>query len=875
MTPRPPPLARRLLSLAFPPEDREAVLVDLDEEYREHRLGRGGVPGARRWYWSQALRSVPHGLLLRLDGPSGDLLKGLAGDLRFAARTLRVRPGFAATVVVPLGAGIGVCVLAWGVVEGAVLNPFPYPEPDRLVAVVVEDRRSGGPTDFMENVSPPEFLDLRRESATLEHLYAFDRTRGHLETPAGVLSVPLTLGWGDPFALLGVRPWLGRGFRPDEMEPAGAPVMVLGHGLWVEAFGADSSVVGRALELSGVSRTVVGVMQPGIAFAGADVWRPGGSPPARRSRGPRRLFQIAARIAPGYGLDEVNRELADISRRMETRHAADHPEYRHRTFRAVTWTEASVRDYGPLAFFLLGVTALLLLLIAVNAANLVLARSVRRGRELAIRAALGAGKLRLVRQLLTEGLILALSGGALGVVTGAAALRGAGTLLDLVPGIHGDVGAGWQVVPAALLLSLVAGVVVSLVPALHVARRDVRSFLGTEGPGATPSRPLRRKQHLLLGIQTAMTVLVLTAGTVLVRAFLDVVRADVGFDTSSLLTLFVDLPGTYGPEEAATFWVELQRRVDELPGVRSAGVSTGLHPVDVWRRPVALDGEEALASVRIVYATPAYLETLGVRWLQGSHEELASNGPAATAVVNRAFARRHGGGASVIGRTVRDVQEELGREYRIVGVVEDVRNAGLSVPAEPEVLLNRRHTVTYKNAMHLVARTDPPPLQLLPPIRAVIRALDPSLPVRDAATLEAVMARRSAPLRVGTWTLVTLSVTALLLAAAGVGGLVAFTAAHRRREIGIRRALGARGVVLRRAMAGGTLRPALTGLAVGSGAALVAGSLGGDRLPAPAEADPVLVVPALLAVGTVAALAAWIPAVHASRGDPSEVLRAE
>ena len=621
MTARPPELARLLLRWCAPSELSDAMTADLDEEFHSYALPQRGARAARRWYWTQVAISAPICLWERLFDAVTRALplhteRGeLAQDLRFAVRTVLGRPGFSCVVVFALALGIGGTTLAYGVVDGLVLHPFPYPDPDRLVAIGVENVSKGAPLRFGENVSPPEFIDVRASSRTLESFFAFDHGPSQLQVDDRSLPVLQGIGWGDIFETLGVTPHIGRGFALSEMEPEGAELAVLSHRLWTTEFGADSSVLGRSVEISREPHTVVGVMPPGILLDEVDLWTPAGSPPALRPRGPRRLFQILARIRPGYSIRDVDLEMATVSAAIAAEHGVQYPEYEGWRLRASTWAEANVQDYKALGFLMFAGVTFLLLLVCINLTGLYLASATRRGRELAVRQSLGAGSLRIARLLVMESLVAGLVGGALGALIAVLGSGAVNRLLTSMPEVVGQVVPSMALLLVALAVSIAAGLLTGLVPAIQLARNDVGAFLRTEGPGATAAPAALRAQHKLVAIEMALALILLVGTGAVASSFLRLSSVDLGIDPSHLLSARFDVLAS-SPRATAVFYEELENRVAELTGVLATGVSFRTPAHGVGMRSVALDrssgieqGELPLAQV--TYSSPGYSELLG------------------------------------------------------------------------------------------------------------------------------------------------------------------------------------------------------------------------------------------------------------------------
>ena len=886
----PPALAERLLGWSCPAADRAAMLGDLAEEYATHLAPSLGRRRARRWYWAQALRSLPPNARRRLaerarrpiaPHPGDGIVRTLWQDLRYARRTLARNAAFTALAVLTLALGIGATTIVYSIVDGVVLNPFPYPEPKRLVGIGIALPKLDQELNFFEALSPAEFQDVATGSRTLERVVAWDL--GNRQLAAGDMPerVFTAFWWGDALRTLEMRPHLGRGFLPEETA-TGARVAVVSHRLWLRLFAGDSSVIGRAVSVNGEPYTLVGVMPPRTLVLGTDLWMPMAAQPDDFPRGGRQ-FQILARLAPGATLAQANEELAVIARRVERDHGAAHEEYAGWRLEAQTWNDVNVRSVRPAALVLAGAVGFVLLLVVVNVASLLLARAAGRQREIAVRAALGAGRARLVRLMLTESLLLAAAGGALGAALAWAGTRTlAGMLASIALPVPGEVTINARVLLAAAGVSLLAGVLVGLVPALHAVRRDLQGALKREGAGGRGSP--RRLQHLFVGVEVAFAVVLLTGGGLLVHSFVQLQRVDPGFDTRNLLTMRLTLPRErYDGPAMGAFFQTLTERVGALPGVRTAAAGTQFPPTTFGRIRVAVEGERArdegaLPTPFVTLASDGYFAALGLPVLRGRVPDARDTEATPRVVaINEAAARRLFPGRDPIGRRLRvgggDGEEGLLAE--VVGIVGSARNAGLERAPEPELFGSMRQHPGADNQIFLLVRTTVPPRSLLPAVRAQVRALDADQPIYAVQTVDEAFATAVLPRRLATVMLTLFGAFALALAAGGVFGVVSYAVSERTREIGVRMALGAGAGEVRRLMVRRALAPAAIGAGVGLLLALALGGVMRGLLFGVGRADPLTLVGATALLGGVVALAGWIPARRATRLDPVRALRAE
>lgn len=882
-----PRIAEWLLSRAVHPHDRDAVLGDLVEEFSIVRQAQGSTQ-ADMWYWGQVLRSVIPALVRRAfgsnvprmihhgrEGPMGSL----GQDLRFAMRTVRHNLAFALLSIGTLGLGIGATTIVYSTVNGLVLNPFPFPDPRSLVGIGPEFPKLNQPLGFLEVLSPAEFVDIREQSRTLTDVVAWDlgnRTIGGTEEPERVFTA---FWWGNAFATLRVAPALGRGFLKEELDK-GAAVAVISHRLWTRRFGGDSSVVGTTMSMNDQPYTIVGVMPPRTLIYGTDLWIPMGGDPAQGPRNARQ-FEILARIAPGATLEQANAELATIARRTEQTHGAEFEEYAGWRLVAMTWNEINVRMLRPAAYLLMGSVGFVLLLVCANMASLTLARGTGRRREMAVRAALGANRRRLVRQLLTESLLLSLAGGVLGIVL---AYWGVGTLAALLPAlplsVPGEIAVDGRVLGFAMVTSVLAGILYGVVPALHASRSDVAGALKAEAAATTASGRRHRMQRVLVGLEVALALVLLTGGGLLLNSFVRLQRVDPGFDTRNVLTMRLTLPrDRYDGAAIGTFFESLAERVEGLPGVTSVGFGSAFAPGGFAPGRFAIAGRPAtdegtLPTASFTLASDAYFSTLGVPLRSGRVPGATdTESSPLVLVVNETLARRYFPGEDPVGRRI-----TIGgspREAEIVGVVGAVKNRGLDRESEPEIFGNVRQMPGANNQLFLLVRTAGAPHSLTPLVRAEVRALDAKQPIYAVRTVEEAFAAGTTTRRVATVALTGFACFALLLAALGIYGVVSYAVSERTREIGVRMALGAQGLDVRRMVVRQAMVPVVLGTVAGLAGAIALGRVMRRMLFEIGGSDPLTigVVASLLIL--VALVASWLPALRASRLDPVIAMRTD
>ncbi|MET0398767.1 MAG: ABC transporter permease [Longimicrobiaceae bacterium] len=797
-------------------------------------------------------------------------MQTLLQDLRFALRTLLRSPAFAGVAILTLALGIGAVATLFSVVDGVLLRPLPFREPDRLVSV-----------------SPA----LLRG----EYVLARDRSRSFAELGGYQGGVGFGLsGGGEPervtgayastnlFAALGAEPLLGRGFAAGEDQPGRGAVVVLGHGLWRRRFGGDPAAVGRTVTLDGEPRTVVGVMPAEFRFPSAEteLWVPVPLDPAPHAVGAlwgMGGFQAVGRLAPGATPRQALAELGALARAMRAENPLWTPPEPYRADAAVVpLRDAVVGEVRPTLLVLLAAVGFVLLIACANVANLLLARGLGRAREMALRSALGAGRGRLVRQLLTESLVLALAGGAAGLLLASWGLRWLVAALPADTPRLAEVALDGRVTALALGATLLTGVAAGLLPAWRVTRRELQGPL-REGAGAGGGR--RRLSGVLVAAEIGLAMVLVVGAGLLIRSVRALVAVDPGFRTERVVSARIDPPESlYGdPARQRAFYAEVLGRVQALPGVGAAGLTSQL-PLggepSSWATAVegvTLD-PNALPMFDRRAVTPEYLRTLGVRLVRGRAFTAADREDAPpVALVDEAAARRFWPAEDPVGKRI---GHPWANDWMtVVGVVAEVRSAGLAGEQNPAYYVPFAQKPGA--GMTLVARTTSPPEALAGSLRAVVAGVDPRVPVSRVRAMDEWVAQSVARPRLTAVLLGAFAGLALLLGAVGVYGVVAYTVGERTREIGLRIALGAGvgdvvGMVLRQ----GALLAA-AGIGAGLLASLAATRALAGLLYGVTATDPLTfaVVPAILAAA--ALLATWLPARRASRVDPMSALRGD
>ena len=808
-------------------------------------------------------------------------MQTLLQDLRYAFRLLAKSPGFTAIAILTLALGIGANTAIFSVVNAVLLRPLAFRDPSRLVIVA---EKSPFPTI---STSYQNFVDWRDQSRSFESMEA-TRGTGLSLTGAGepelLLARMATVGL---FPLLGVEAHIGRTFLPEEDRAGGAPVALLSYGLWQRRLGGSREIIGKPITLASQPYTVVGVLPAGFQILQpADVFVPfkpwATTLPDDRNWHPGII--AVARLKPGVSREQARAEMVGITKRLEQQY----PDYNTGTSADVVGLqEQMVQNVRPALILLLGAVSLVLLIACVNVANLLLARAASRGREVAIRTAMGAGRARVVRQLLTESVLLSLGGGLLGLFLAWVSL---GPLLKI------SAGSVPQVIPIELdrsvlfftfLVSLITGLVFGIVPALRTAGLDLRGTLNENSRGSTSGPGHHRLRGVLVASEMALAVLLLVGSGLLLRSFSRLQDVPPGFQSDHLLVADIPLSQTaYAkPEQRYQFFDRLVERAKVLPGVRSAGAASFL-PVsgggsiihfNITGHPPKTPHDYVAAGYRTV--TPNYLETLGVPLLQGRLLTPRDNEKTpAVVVINATMAKTHFAGENPLGKRIQlgATPDKDVPTMEIVGVVGDVR-PGLGVDPQTEMYLPYRQAdlVLPVFQLSLVLRTAADPQLQTSALRSALAEIDPNQPLVNVRTMEDNIATTVAQPRFRTWLIGIFAAVALVLAAVGVYGVMSYTVMQRTSEIGIRVTLGAQPEDVFKIVVGEGLQLALVGVGVGIIAALAMTRVLQSFLYGVSAYDPPTFLAVALLLTMVAVAASFFPARRATLVDPMVALRYE
>ena len=800
------------------------------------------------------------------------MLANVLTDVRYAVRQLRKTPGLTAVVVLTLAFGSGATTAIFSVINGVLLRPLAYPEADRLMAVFEIVPRFG-----RFSVAPANFQDWRQQNTVFERIVAYASDSDTLIGADGPERIQkASVSW-DVFETLGVAPAMGRGFQSEEDAPNRNGVVVVSHGMWQRRFGADPSILGTTITLSGAPATVIGVMPPGFFFPSREVefWQPIGLNPANATRGGH-FLGVIARLKAGVSREQAEAEMQGIAQRLAQQYPKTNKD---ESVEVIGMHELIVGPVRPMLGTLMAAVAVVVLIACANVANLLLVRASVREKEMALRTALGAGRQRLIVQMLTESLLLAAAGGGLGILLAWSAIGPIQTLgVGSVPRVL-DITLDRAVLTFAVLVSIATGILFGMAPAWHASRAGISAVLKEGGRSATSRRGHWIRRSLLV-VEVALSLVLLVGASLLLRSFAKITGVDPGFNPEGVLAFRVALPQTSYPQphNRIAFYDRLLERLRSSPGIQSAGMTQtipmrGSYSLSftIEGRPPANVGEDPSANYRVV--SPQYFSTLGIPLRQGRLiEERDRDSAPMVAVVDEAFARRYFPGTSAIGSRI-DIGNGIDGFYEIVGVVGDVRHARLDAEAAPTMYVP--YTQDVFSGMWLVVRTQGDPGQQAGAVRQVIRALDGTLPAFSIVPLAEIVDDTVAQRRFSMMMLSLFAFVALFLATVGLYGVVAYAVTQRTQEIGVRMAIGAqRRDVMRMVLADG-MKLALVGVLIGIGAALASSDYVASMLfgVTPFDAASYLLTAALLMA--VAALACYMPARRAMNVDPLAALRQE
>jgi putative ABC transport system permease protein len=788
------------------------------------------------------------------------------------------KTGFTLIAVVTLSLGIGANTAIFSVVNSVLLRPLPYPNAERLMTIWEDHRARNGPEN--EWTSPTGFEDWRDQARSFDHVVALQGWGPTLTGQGDPEQLVGALVSHDTFAMLGVTPALGRSFRPEEDQRGVESVVIISNKLWRQRFGGDSSLVGKKISLNGESRTVIGVMPAGFKFPiipSADIWRP--IQPALNPGCQRGCItiRVIARLKPGAGEAQARAELNAIAGRIEQQF----PD----TNSKVGVTLVPLHEYlvGPVKtqmLALLVAVGFVLLIACANVANLLLARSATREKEIAIRASLGAGRGRIARQLLSESLLLAAIGGAVGVSLAYGLVR---LLVSFSP--QGtprldEIGVDGRALVYATAITVLTGLFFGSAPVLQLFKADLNQSLRDGGKGLQVAMSGRRALSALVVAETALALMLLIGAGLLIRSFIRLQRVDPGFNPRNVLTAIVTLPPAVYPErnQIAPFYGQLLERIRTLPGAQSAAAVSSLPLAGfdndagfvIEGRPEPQPDQRPVAWISSV--SPDYFRTMGMRLVKGREfTERDNENAARVVIISEATARRHFPNEDPIGKRIGNGRPDGWRE--IVGVTADVKHFGLNQDARVSMFFPDRQQPSRR--MNIVVRTTADPMSLSSALRGAVAAMDKNLAVSNISAMEEITAQSIGQERFTLLLLGVFSTLALLLAVAGIYGVMSYAVAQRTHEIGVRMTLGAQTRDVLKLVVAQGMSLVLWGVGIGLASAFALTRFIRGLLFGVSASDPMTFVAISILLSLVALLACYLPARRATKVDPMVALRCE
>ncbi|HEX5731670.1 MAG TPA: ABC transporter permease [Blastocatellia bacterium] len=801
-------------------------------------------------------------------------IEQLAQDLRFGLRMLGKHPVFTLVAVITLALGIGANTAIFSVVNAVLLRPLPYESADRLVWIWDSNPSIGLPRFHS---SGPNFKDWRQQSGSFDYIAAFTgwsfnlTGEGEPERIQGALASP------DLFSMLAVKPVIGRTFSPEEEEAGSHRVALIGYSFWQKRFGADPAIINRSLTLNGESYTVIGITPDDFRIPyQVDIWTPLALDVLGSGRGSH-FLSVIARLKPGVSIEQAQAEMNGITIGLQEQYPDLNTGW---GAELQPLHERIVGEVKPLLWILLGAVGFVLLIACANVANLLMARSAARQKEVAIRVALGAGRLRLIRQFLTESLLLALVGGGLGLML---AVWGADLLVALnprdIPRAE-EIGIDGRVLAFTLLVSLITGVVFGLVPALQGSKVDLSSSLKEGSRGLSSSPHHNRAQRLMVVSEIALAIVLLVGAGLMIKSLLRLTEVSLGFDPENVLTMHISLPQSkYGKkDQRAAFSHELLQRVGRLPGVQAAGTISPLPLTGGSTQEIFIEGGPSAApnqgfNTNLHMCSPDYFRTMRIPLLKGrffDERDVAQS--QSVVIVNETFARRFWPDEDAVGKRISFSRPE-GPWSIIIGVVGDTRH--LRLDAEAGLEMYRSYSQSAIPYLALVVRSGLDSSMVADSIKSEVLGLDSTLPVYSIRPMQQIISRSAAPRRFQMILLSSFAAIALILSAIGIYGVVSYSVVQRTHEIGVRMALGAQSLDVLKLVIGQGMRVVFVGVVAGLIAAFALTRLIESLLFGVSPADTAtFILIALLLMG-VALLACYLPARRATKVDQMIALRSE
>jgi putative ABC transport system permease protein len=810
----------------------------------------------------------------------------LLQDIRFGLRMLLKSPSVSIVATIALALGIGANTAIFSVVNAVLLRPLPFPNPESLVSVFETDTERGLQRG---SHSYPNFMDMRAQNTTLERVASYHSADYVMTGRGEPVRLQGLVATADLIPLLGVAPMLGRTFHPDEDKPSGNRVVILSHALFQKRFNSDPSILNQAITLEGRSFTVVGVMPPGFEFPiqndPVELWTTiagdaSGSDPVTGERGAH-FLQVIGRLKPSVTSEQAQAELATIAARLEQQYPDTNT---HKSLRVDSALTALVGDVRPALLIMLGAVACVLLIACANVANLLLARATSRHKEMAIRTALGASRIRVIRQLLTESVLLSFLGGAVGLLLAVwwsdlLVALGKGDIPRAV-----QVGIDWRVLGFTLGVSLLTGLIFGLAPAFHSSKTELVESLKEGGRGTSEGARRNRVRNVLVVTELAIAVVLLVGAGLLIQSLWRLRNVNSGLQPQNVLTFNVGLPEVkYNTDKQSQFFVDLKSRLESMPGVQSAST---IYPLplngdrfiisfEIEGRPVAPKDEP----VADFFTTGVgYFRAMGIPLIKGrDFDDHDKHGSTPVIIVSETFARQYFPNEDPIGKRIHpgisSIEGEKSPMREIVGVVGDVRNRSLNTEATAAYYVPQ--TQVPFSQMVAVVKTVNEPHSLISGVTKEVAAMDPDIPLFGVKSMEEYLSTSVAAPRFNTTLLSIFAAVALVLTVVGLYGVMSYSVAQRTNEIGIRLALGAqsRDVLLMIVKQGSTL--IALGLAIGLLGAFLATKVIASLLFGVTAKDPFTFVAVAVLLALVGLLACYIPAWRATKVDPMEALRCE
>ncbi len=870
---------------------RESVLQDIEEELRIHvemeterNIERGMPPDEAQAAARKSFGQLSRNTELSYDIRGGGWLETFWQDLRYGARMLRKQPGFSLIAVLTLALGIGANTAIFSVVNAVLVKPLLYPHSDLVVQIWQTNPRANR---WGEWISYPAFVDYRRQNRVFEDIGAYRTWLWNItggDHPEVLRGARVT---SNLFSVLSVQPMLGRSFLPEEEQPGRNQVVILSYGFWQRRFGSDPALVGKTVTIDGLNHTVVGVMPPGFdlpynvssAVFASDAWIPPGDDPELEDRGSPN-YRVLARLKPGITIQQAQANIEAIALGL----AEQYPENREMSATVVGLQQNLVKEARPTLLLLLGAVGFVLLIACANVANLQLTRTTARQKEAAIRLALGASRLQLIRQLLTESMLLALLGGAAGLLL---AVWGVEFLVRLGPDIPRlqDTSIDPRVISFTLVLSLATGVIFGMAPAFQGSRIDLNETLKESGIRAPAGSGRGRTRSLLVITEMALALMLLISAGLFIQSFMRLQKVDPGFNPHGVLTAYIMLPSSKytEPRRQAAFFKEVINRIEALPGVEAVGGAssmplTGTNDAGYFR----IEGiPERRAGDPLIEAeqpkiTPGYIRAMEIPVLMGRSFNWADNeNSPQVVVVSEALVQLYWPNEDPIGKRLSINNDSDGKPVwrQIVGVVKDVKHDGLAKQPRPVIFSPLlQYPVPYTI---LAIRTHTDPSSLSPAIRRAVTAVDSEQPIFRINTMERFISDSVSDSRFQTQLLTVFAAVALALAAVGIYGVVGYSVNQRTHEIGIRLALGARQRDVLKMVVKQGMELATTGVVIGLAGAFALTRLMKDFLFGVNASDPLTFGVIALILTLIALLACYFPARRATKVDPLVALRYE